>query len=58
MPTAHSSTDNHLIIDTGRRKLNPAYPVSLGVAGLMALASVVGLLNPEEVYPTEALRQE
>jgi len=42
---------------TGGRKLTFAYLLSLLIALLMAVASGLGLLNPQSIYPTEALRQ-
>ena len=37
--------------------LTPVYLISLLIALLVAAASGLGLLNPQAVYPTEALRQ-
>lgn len=47
--------------DTAREltksNLIPVYVVSLLIALLMTVASLAGLLYPEQIYPTEALRQ-
>jgi hypothetical protein len=37
--------------------LKPAYLLSLLIAALMGIASGLGLLNPQAIYPSEALRQ-
>ena len=37
--------------------LKPAYLLTLFIAALMGVASGLGLLNPDAIYPSEALRQ-
>lgn len=54
--------DNALTVDqriggTYRHGLTFAYPASALIALLMAAASIVGLLDPDRLYPTEAQRQ-
>lgn len=39
------------------RDLTPVYVASLVIAVLMTVASLLGLLYPERLYPTEALQQ-
>lgn len=41
----------------GDRNLIPAYGLSILIALLMTVVSVLGLINPDAIYPTEDLRQ-
>ena len=53
-------TSNPVFPSTGlpvTRALTLAYVSSLAVALLMAIASIVGLMAPARIYPTEELRQ-
>jgi hypothetical protein len=51
----YSETKSHYITDS--RNLTHVYGSSLLIAFLMTVASVLGLFNPDAVYPSEDLRQ-
>ncbi len=51
------SSDTKTQYLSGSRNLSFAYGTSLLIALLMTLASILGLINPDAVYPSEDLRQ-
>jgi hypothetical protein len=50
-----SNPEPHYI--KGKAQLTTVYLLSLLIALLLAVASVMGLLNPQAIYPSEALQQ-